>query len=147
MNVQINRKKVSGIINTGVTANCCSHELATRVKLEIIPDKTQIMQVDTITYPLGTVNVKVRVEGQEEQTKLFIIRNLGWDLLIGLDLGQKFKLVIFLEELKVLTAPRVTIKHLSKLENSGLTSEQNRETNNLLRNTHDIITGNRHSTL
>ena len=48
---------------------------------------------------------KLTGEGQEEQAKLFIIKNLGWDLLVGLDLGRKFKLVIFLEHLKVLTAP------------------------------------------
>ena len=142
MNVRINGKKASGILDTGATASCCSPELATRLELETFPDKTPIMQVDTITYPLGIVNVKVRVEGQEEQAKLFIIKNLGWDLLVGLDLGRKFKLVIFLENLKVLTAPRVTIKHLSKLENPGLTPQQNRNTNHLLKEHERIFSKN-----
>lgn len=49
MNVRIEGKKAFGILDTGATASCCSPELAFRLGLEILPDHTAIMQVDTIT--------------------------------------------------------------------------------------------------
>ena len=142
MNVRVDGKKAVGILDTGATASCCSPDLAMRLSLEILPDNTPIMQVDTVTYPLGIVNTKVRVEGIEIEAKLYVIKNLDWDLLVGLDIGRQFKLIIFLEDMRVELAPQVILKTLTNTERPWLETQEEERTKNLLKKHRKIFSKN-----
>lgn len=94
LRIQTNQVKTNGIVDTGATACCISVDLANKLKVKVLPDKTRLLQVNSVTYPAGHCFLDITINNITHNNKFFVLQHFGEQPLLGLDICRKFGMII-----------------------------------------------------
>jgi hypothetical protein len=99
----LNNTVIQTIYDSGANISCINYSLIKKLNLKIFKYKNEKLTFNTISNTnsyLGRISVKLTIGSISEKCILIVLKNSFHDLVLGLDLINKFKLKM-LENYKV----------------------------------------------
>ena len=118
LTLDVCRKRMQALIDSGAVASCCNLDLVRKLKLKISPPDTNFSLVSANKSPIetiGTTEVELHIQGLVVPFKLHIVKDLSFQILLGNDflrysqaqISYKTKTISLFDDL--ISAPLTTL--------------------------------------
>lgn len=123
-----NKKNVTSVYDSGASATLINGDIIRELKAKMIKEKHAFRTIGGRNFAEGRAKLTLKIGGIEKDLDVFVVRNnhINYDLLLGLDAIQKFKLMQD-ENLNVFQRSGEMYRNVSHSSNQAQSNERNSE--------------------